>query len=65
LRSIIRSKKEEWDMTNEQKLKEMVRAWCKWNRREMTEKEFIYKFEEIYKKETHEAWNDPLEKLLV
>ena len=52
-------------MTNEQKLKEMVRAWCKWNRREMTEKEFIYKFEEIYKKETHEAWNDPLEKLLV
>ena len=51
-------------MTDEQKIKEMAREWCKWNRFELTEREFVLKFGEVFKKETMEVWNDPLEKLL-
>ena len=52
-------------MTDKQKVKEVTRLWCKWNRREMTAKELVYKIEELLKEEVLETWNDPLEKLLV
>lgn len=52
-------------MTNEQKLKELTRLWCKWNRKEMNSDDFCHAIGKLYHKETLETWNDPLEKLLV
>ena len=52
-------------MDKQQKLKEMTRLWCKWNRREMTGDEFAHAVGDLYEEETLETWNDPLEKLFV
>ena len=52
-------------MNEQQKLKEMTRLWCKWNRREISGDEFALAIGKLYEKETLETWNDPLEKLFV
>lgn len=52
-------------MTEEQKLKEMTRLWCKWNRWELSGDELGCAIGKLYDKETLKTWNDPLEKLLV
>ena len=51
-------------MDSQQKLKEMTRLWCKWNRKRITAQDFALAIGKLYKKETLETWNDPLEKLL-
>lgn len=51
----------------------IAELWVKWNSREITASEFVYKVEEMLKKETKKAWReynlqrvtDPLKKLLV
>jgi len=52
-------------MTEQQKLKEMTRLWCKWNRKEISGNEFALRIGKLYKKEILETWNDPLEKLIL
>ena len=52
-------------MTEQQKLKELTRLWCKWNRKEITGDKFGYEVGKLYQTETLETWNDPLEKLFV
>ena len=53
------------NMTAEEKLKELTRLWCKWNKHEMTGDEVCLAIGILYHKETLETWNDPLEKLVV
>ena len=52
-------------MTEQQKLKEMTRLWCKWNRKEISADDFCLAVEKIYHEEILQTWNDPLEKLFV
>ena len=52
-------------MTEEQKLKELTRLWCKWNRKEISGDDFAFAVDKLYEKENLETWNDPLEKLVV
>ena len=47
------------------KVKELTRLLCKWNRREISDREFSDKVWVLFEKEALETWNDPLEKLLV
>lgn len=51
-------------MNEQQKLKEMTRLWCKWNRKEIDGDDFASAVGKLYKTEILETWNDPLEKLI-
>ncbi len=52
-------------MTERQKLKELTRFLCEWNRKEITAEVFVERVWKLYEKEALETWNDPLEKLFV
>ncbi len=52
-------------MTNEQKIKELTRLLCKWNRKELSDKDFAHSVWVLFEKEALYTWNDPLEKLVV
>lgn len=52
-------------MNEQQKLKEMTRILCEWNRKEISAGDAMHKLWKLYEKETLETWNDPLEKLFV
>ena len=52
-------------MTEQEKLKELTRLVCKWNRAEITSDALAQKIWVLYNEEILETWNDPLERLLV
>ncbi len=47
------------------RVKELTRLLCKWNRKEISDREFASKAWVLFEKEALYTWNDPLEKLLV
>ncbi len=49
----------------DKRLKELARLWCKWNRHELLGDDFALAVGELYKEETLEIWNDPLEELVI
>ena len=51
-------------MTAEQKVKELTRLLCQWNRREITPEQFALRTWALFEEEALETWNDPLEALL-
>jgi len=51
-------------MINEQKLKELTRLLGRWNRRELSDRDFAVKIWNLFEKEALETWNDPLEKFI-
>jgi len=52
-------------MNEQQKLKEMTRLLCKWNRKEISGDDFAHAICKLYNKEFLETWNESLEKLFV
>jgi hypothetical protein len=49
----------------EPRIKELTRLLCKWNRKEISERDFAVKVWFLFNKEALETWNDPLESLLI
>lgn len=49
----------------DKRTRELARLLCKWNRRELSERDFANKVWALFEKEAREIWNNPLEKLLV
>ncbi len=47
------------------KIRELARLLCKWNRKEITGDELANALWVLYNDEALEIWNDPLEKLVV
>ena len=48
-------------MNERQRLKELTRLLCKWNRKEISDRELADRVWVLFEKEALETWNDPFQ----